>query len=179
MRWAMRRVITVVLPVPAPATIRRGPASCVTAARCSSFRPSRMRPPTIYGRLYRRPSRDCTNSDRAGRFSARAAAGDARRRGGPPRVERVPRLVEIDDEGGVIGRQRLALTRLPVDLRPHRALGDRAGDEQMIDPHAEVLVKVPRPIIPPRVAVGIIMAEPVGVDQSPGAELAEGLALGL
>ena len=36
LRWAMsqaiRRVMTVVLPVPAPATIRRGPASWVTTA---------------------------------------------------------------------------------------------------------------------------------------------------
>jgi hypothetical protein len=32
-RWAMRRVMTVVLPVPAPAMISSGPASWVTATR--------------------------------------------------------------------------------------------------------------------------------------------------
>src|SRR3990172_5789171 len=39
----MRRVITAVLPVPAPATISSGPSSCVTAARCSALSPSRTR----------------------------------------------------------------------------------------------------------------------------------------
>ena len=43
MRWAMRRVRTVVLPVPAPATIRSGPSSWVTASRWAGFSPSRMR----------------------------------------------------------------------------------------------------------------------------------------
>src|SRR5262245_8226902 len=48
MRWAMRRVMTVVLPVPAPATISSGPASWVTASRCRSLRPWRI-PPAISG----------------------------------------------------------------------------------------------------------------------------------
>src|SRR5439155_3292746 len=47
MSQAMRRVMTVVLPVPAPAMMRRGPASCVTASRCVSFRRSRMRSTAI------------------------------------------------------------------------------------------------------------------------------------
>src|SRR6266852_3572775 len=41
----MRRVMTVVLPVPAPATMRSGPVSWVTASRCASLRPSRIPPP--------------------------------------------------------------------------------------------------------------------------------------
>src|SRR4051794_23889569 len=37
----MRCVSTRVLPEPAPARISSGPAPCVTASRCSGFRPSR------------------------------------------------------------------------------------------------------------------------------------------
>ncbi len=39
----MRRVMTVVLPVPAPAMISSGPVSWVTAAAWGAFSPSRMR----------------------------------------------------------------------------------------------------------------------------------------
>src|ERR1043166_2642428 len=39
----MRRVMTVVLPVPAPAMISSGPAACVTATRWGASRPSRIR----------------------------------------------------------------------------------------------------------------------------------------
>src|SRR3989339_592248 len=38
----MRRVITVVLPVPAPATISRGPSENLTAFFCSGFNPVRI-----------------------------------------------------------------------------------------------------------------------------------------
>src|ERR1051326_3824515 len=41
----MRCVIARVLPVPAPARMQTGPAGAVTAARCSSSRPTRTRPP--------------------------------------------------------------------------------------------------------------------------------------
>ncbi len=37
---AMRRVITRVLPLPAPASTSSGPPGCVTASRCASFKPS-------------------------------------------------------------------------------------------------------------------------------------------
>src|SRR5579884_3639821 len=40
-RWAMRWVITLVLPLPAPASSRRGPSTCSAAARCSGFSPAR------------------------------------------------------------------------------------------------------------------------------------------
>src|SRR5512146_198446 len=50
---AMRRVIVVVLPEPAPARMQTGPRTASTARRCSGFRPSRgsTEPP------YRRPRR--------------------------------------------------------------------------------------------------------------------------
>lgn len=38
---AMRRVMTVVLPEPAPARMSSGPAVCVTASRWGAFRPRR------------------------------------------------------------------------------------------------------------------------------------------
>src|SRR3989344_3193653 len=42
MRRAMRLVIPVVLPVPAPATIKSGPSPCVAASSCSEFNPPRV-----------------------------------------------------------------------------------------------------------------------------------------
>src|SRR6187397_3650618 len=41
MRWAMRCVITRVLPLPAPARMRTGPSVVSTASRCCSLRPVR------------------------------------------------------------------------------------------------------------------------------------------
>ena len=40
-RYAIRRVSTLVLPEPAPATINNGPPRCVTAAACCGLSPSR------------------------------------------------------------------------------------------------------------------------------------------
>ncbi len=42
MRWTIRAVSTWVLPVPAPATTRSGPAPCSTARRCSPVSEARM-----------------------------------------------------------------------------------------------------------------------------------------
>src|SRR5262245_60749999 len=52
MSQAIRRVMTVVLPVPAPATISSGPVSWVTARRCASLSPSRMRSAAMLGQHY-------------------------------------------------------------------------------------------------------------------------------
>src|SRR5438477_340650 len=98
-----------------------------------------------------------------------SSTGDAVRGAGPPGVERVTGLVEVEHEGGVIGRDRLALARLAVDLRPHGAGGHRLRDQQVVDPHAEVLVSVARPIVPPGVAGRIVTAGLAGVDQVPPA----------
>ena len=40
-RWAMRLVMTLVLPDPAPARIRTGPSVVETASRCGGLRPER------------------------------------------------------------------------------------------------------------------------------------------
>ena len=55
----------------------------------------------------------------------------------------------------VVGRDRLALARLAIDLGPHHAARDRRGDQQVVDAHAEVLVEVARAVVPPGVAVGL------------------------
>src|SRR6185295_6434499 len=49
MKCAMRRVSTVVLPVPAPAMIRSGPSPWSTASRWAAERPARMRSSAIRG----------------------------------------------------------------------------------------------------------------------------------
>src|SRR5688572_30739761 len=80
-----------------------------------------------------------------------AAGGDAALGRRPPGVERDTGLVDVDDERCVIGRRRLAFAGFPVDLRRHDAPREWIGDEQVIDPHAEVLVEVTGAIVPPRV----------------------------
>jgi len=47
---------------------------------------------------------------------------DPRRRPFPPRVERMPRAVEVDRQGSVVRRDRLALAGLAIDLGPHSLL---------------------------------------------------------
>src|SRR6185295_17516739 len=48
--------MTVVLPVPAPAMMSSGPASCVTAAACAELRPSRIRSVPRAASVIRPPS---------------------------------------------------------------------------------------------------------------------------
>ena len=52
-----------------------------------------------------------------------------------------------------------------------------AGDQQVVDAHAEVLVEHARAVVPPRVAPGLRVPRAVGVDEAPAAEAREGLAL--
>ena len=49
MRCAIRRVRTVVFPVPAPAMMSSGPSPWTTASRWASLRPSRMRSSAVEG----------------------------------------------------------------------------------------------------------------------------------
>src|SRR5436190_15693449 len=48
----------------------------------------------------------------------------------------------------------------------------------MVDPHAEILVKVACPIIPPCISSGLRVMEAVGIVQALAAEKSEGFALG-
>src|SRR2546422_503810 len=51
-------------------------------------------------------------------------------------------------------------------------------NEQVVDPHPEVLVEVAGTIVPPRVAAGLRVMEPVRVEETPAAEPRERRALG-
>src|SRR5688572_28741047 len=60
---------------------------------------------------------------------------------GPSGVERAPRFVDIDDERRVVGRNLLTLACFAINLGSDRTARERGGDEQVVDAHAEVLVK--------------------------------------
>src|SRR5262245_15257326 len=78
-----------------------------------------------------------------------AASHDSRLRVLPAGVEGLAGLVEVDHERGMVGRDRLALARLPIDLDRDHPLRDRARRQKVVDAHAEVLVEVAGPVIPP------------------------------
>src|SRR5689334_18827215 len=109
--------------------------------------------------------------------SSRTPRGYPLLRGSPPRVERMPWLVQIHDHRRVVGWGRLPLARLPIDLGPDRALCEGARRQQLIDPHSEVLVEVPRAVIPPGIAPGLGMLRTVDIFEPPLTEPAPGLAL--
>ena len=79
----------------------------------------------------------------------------------------VPRLMDVlqlDDQRGVVGRL-LALAGVAVDERPAHALGERSRAEHQVDAHADALVEVAGPVVPPGeepVRVGVAGAEHVG-----------------
>src|SRR5262249_44755724 len=97
----------------------------------------------------------------------------------PAGVEGVARMVEVDEERGVVRGDGLALAGVAVDLDEDRSFRDGLRDEQMVDAHSEVLVEVAGAIVPPGVlpGVGVLLAE--DVDQAPRAELGEGAPLRL
>src|SRR5690606_6345881 len=69
------------------------------------------------------------------------AGGDPGQGRLPAGIERLPGIVEVDNDRRMIGRSRLALARLPVDLRPYHPLRHRLGDIEQVDPHALVAVE--------------------------------------
>ena len=91
----------------------------------------------------------------------------------------MPGLIEVDDERGVVRGKGLAFARLPINLGPDHARGERLSDEQVVDAHPEVLVEAAGAIVPPGVAAGLGPMQAIGVDQSPVAEPGEGEPLGL
>ena len=78
---AMRRVIVVVLPEPAPARMQTGPRTASAARRCSGFRPSSgsTRP------RYRGPARSHKRNERRRRRSAVELFGETAHSAQPPR----------------------------------------------------------------------------------------------
>src|SRR5204863_3745693 len=156
----------------------RSPGSRPTWARTASRRP-RAGPSRASRASARSAARSGSRRPRLFLSSARACTprGDPPLGGRPTRVEGVPRLVEVDHQWRVVGGDGLAFARLAVDLRPHRAPGVRAGRQQVIDAHAEVLVEVAGAVVPPRVAAGLGMVLAIHVDQPPAAEPREGVSL--
>src|SRR5439155_18471353 len=92
----------------------------------------------------------------------------------PAGIDGPARLVEVDEQRGVIRWHRLALARLAVDLGEDDAFRDRRAHEQVVDPHPEVLVEVAGPVVPPREAAGFRVARAVAVDEARLEEPLEG-----
>src|SRR5262245_31029460 len=147
MRYAMRRVRTVVLPVPAPATIRRGPWSWVTASTWAGFRPSRIRCAAgsegsgMKAGVQDEPGRDTCD------LSPAARPGQAR---GPPGGRKSPPaagrgVVEIGSGLPAVDRREpVAVRRLlspdhrkvaALDRLGHRARLSAVAERHAIDRH--------------------------------------------
>src|SRR5687768_58138 len=76
----------------------------------------------------------------------------------------------------MVRRYRLALAGLAVDLGPDHAGLQRRRNEQMIDSHSEVLMKVASAIVPPGVTSGFGMPQAVSVNESGTGKTRERLA---
>src|SRR4051812_4970765 len=133
---------------------RTGPAAACgdRAVMVDAARESRSQSPEIEGSI---------------RLRTQAALGDARIGAGPAGVEGAARLVEIDDDRRVVRRDGLALARLAVDLGPFDASGERPRHQAVVDAHAEVLVEHAGAVVPPAVALRLVMDEAIGVDEPP------------
>ena len=77
----------------------------------------------------------------------------------------------------MVGRDRLALARLAVDLDRDDTFPEARRGQQVVDAHPEVLVEVAGAVVPPGVAAGLGMVLPIDVDQPPAAEPRERVAL--
>src|SRR6185503_9988348 len=106
-----------------------------------------------------------------------ATGSDTRLRRRPAGLERVAGPVEIDHQRSMVRWDRLALPGLPIDLGPDGALRHRARHQEMIDPHAEILVEVARAVIPPGVATGLGAMQAIGVHQTPADKPEKGIPL--
>src|SRR5690242_13509969 len=106
------------------------------------------------------------------------ASVQAGRGGLPTGVERMPRLVDVDQERRMVRRNRLAFTGLAIDLGADDAIGHRTRHQQVIDPHAEVPMEGAGAVIPPGVAAGFRMLEAISIHQAPAAQPEERFPLG-
>ena len=96
------------------------------------------------------PSRDRV----AMRASAPSQSGSRRRR-----------LLEVERDRRVVRRDRRALARLAIDLGLDDPGRHVRADEQQVDAHPEVLVEHAGPVVPPREAAGLVVAESVAIDE--------------
>src|SRR5437764_1233334 len=104
----MRRVIVVVLPVPAPARMQTGPRVASTAARCSSFSPANIR--SAFTRTAHRSPRVGRIRSRSG-LALRIPDDRAQLRNHLERVALVGQPLELGE---------LLLQPLVVDARPRQ-----------------------------------------------------------
>ena len=88
-----------------------------------------------------------------------------------------PRVSMIDEQRRVIRRDRHALARLAIDLRPDQPVGDGRRQQQVVDAHAQVLVEVACAVVPPCEALRLRSVRSVAVDEAPGQQRGECLAL--
>ena len=139
---AIRRVIVVVLPVPAPARMQTGPCVASTAARCSSFSPAKIcsastdRPPYPGGRPTSSREGAESRHGRGARPEAPSAAPRRPRRGRRDPRSRPRRGDPLPLAPHVRAAQRRRLGRLrarPGPRRRHRA-GDRLGRQARLHP---------------------------------------------
>ena len=108
-----------------------------------------------------------------------AARTSPRRRPSPCRSRR-PSVVEVDEERRMVGRHGECPCGPRGRCRPHApASATGARHQQVVDPHAVVLVEVAGPVVPPRVAARLRPQRAVDVDQAPVQQVAERRALRL
>src|ERR1051326_5771590 len=73
----------------------------------------------------------------------------------------------------MIGGRRVPFPSFAIDRGPGNARLERCIDEEMIDAHAVVLVKISGAIIPPCIPARLGMAQPVSIDKTSAAEARE------
>src|SRR4051812_3640318 len=73
-------------------------------------------------------------------------------------------IVEPRDQRRVVGRL-LALAEVAVDAHSPYTRGHVLRGQEVVDPDAQALVEVARPVVPPRVADLVGVERPVGVDE--------------
>src|SRR4051812_15260415 len=112
--WAIRRVMVVVLPEPAPARMHTGPRTASAARRCSGFRPSRGSTASPYPPSRRAPA---TSVQRV--FQKRSAPGSLRLPHHRAELRDDAERVGLVDEPLQVG-ERLLEPR-SVDLGPRSA----------------------------------------------------------
>ena len=117
-------------------------------------------------RRARRPLSEVAQETRYERLALRLRPGaDPGERACPVRIEWHPRLVEVDRERCVVGRDRRALARLAVDLGVDDPRRDRWRRQQVIDAHPEVLVEVAGPVVPPRETSRLVVHRAIAIDE--------------
>src|SRR5664280_595868 len=83
----------------------------------------------------------------------------------------------VDEDRRVI-RRLLALPGVPVDQPVRGPIGQDLGDQDQVDAHPPVPVERSTPVVPPGEQLVVRVEAAEHVDQAPGLEIGEGVALG-